>query len=183
MKEGIGIMAVSCAPLEEKKTRLVGVVSRKGYIEGFLSAHVTVDGTDSAGVIAKMLNDSRFRDQVRLIVVNGIGVAGLNILDVGRIEKETKTKVLSITKGKPHPNELIKALETYSKLEKVNVKNRIQLVRNLKNLNGFKLEGFYSQTSLNKTDAKRFVQDAFELLRIAHLIASGISKGESRGRI
>ncbi len=183
MKEGIRIMAVSCAPLERKRTLLVGVISRMGYMEGILSTYVAVDGTDSTDVIAKMLNGSRFGDQVRLIAVNGIGIAGLNILDINGVEKKTKTKVLSITRGKPRPIELIKALKTYSKLEKVDVEDRVQLVKGLKNLNKFKLEGFYSQTSLDKADAKRFIPEAFELLRVAHLIASGVSKGESKGRI
>jgi len=183
MKEGVRIMAVSCAPLEAKRTLLVGVVSRKGYVEGVLSTHVTVDGTDSTDAIAKMLNTSRFREQVRLIAVNGIGVAGLNILDIPRTERITKTKVLSITRGKPHPSKLINALKVFSKLEKEDVKSRLQLMKNLKNLNEFRHKGFYSQTSLEKADANRFVPEAFELLRVAHLVVSGIAKGESRGRI
>jgi uncharacterized protein len=183
MKEGVRIMAVSCAPLDREKTRVVGVISRKGYIEGILSAYVTVDGTDSAVVIAKMLKNSRFWDQVRLIAVNGIGVAGLNILDVEGVERATHTKVLSITRGKPHPAELINALKTYSKLGGADVSNRVKLVEKMKDLNEFRLEGLYSQTSLDRADAKRFARDAFELLRVAHLIASGVSKGESKGRI
>jgi endonuclease V-like protein UPF0215 family len=46
MKSGVRILAVACAPAEKKKTLLVGVVSRKGYIVGILSSMINVDGTD-----------------------------------------------------------------------------------------------------------------------------------------
>ncbi|MFI5412945.1 MAG: DUF99 family protein [Candidatus Micrarchaeales archaeon] len=183
MKEGIRILAIACSPLKRKKTLLVGLVSRKDYIEGLISTYVTVDGIDSTNKIAKMLKESKFNDQVRLVVMNGIGIAGLNVLDVKKFEKLTSTKVLSITRRKPRPDELIKALKVFSSMTKTDVKERIMLVEKLNELNTFGIQEFYLQTSLSKADSKKFVLKAFELVRLAHLIASGIESGESKGRI
>ncbi len=183
MKEGVRVLAVACAPTDKSKTLLVGIVSRKGYIEGVLSTHVAVDGTDSTEKIANLLNGSRFKEQVRTVVMNGLGVAGLNIIDVGAFEKATKTRILSITRKKPRPNELIKALRAFSKQEKADVSKRIALVEKIKKINCVKAGNFYMQTTLEKGDATKFVDDAFELVRLAHLIARGVSSGESKGRI
>lgn len=183
MKKGIRLLAVSTGPTKGKRTLLVGIIFRDGIIEGILSAKVEVDGTDSTDKIAGMIKKSRFKEQIRLIAMNGIGLAGLNIVDAGRLQKLTNTKVLSVTRKKPHPNELIKALKAFSKMEKKDVSGRITLVKKIKNLNEFKEKGFYLQTSLTKTDAGKFVDRAFHFLRLAHLIASGVTGGESRGRI
>jgi endonuclease V-like protein UPF0215 family len=130
-----------------------------------------------------MLNNSRFKDQVRLVVLNGIGVAGLNIFDIWRFEKITKTKVLSITRNRPRPTLLIRALKAFSKAENKNVKEKIALVKKLKGIETIKAAGFYAQTLLKKDEAIGFISEAFELVRIAHLIARGVGSGESKGRI
>lgn len=183
MKSGVRILGVACAPAEKKKTLLIGIVSRRGYIEGVLSSIVSVDGTDSTKTIAQMLNNSKFRDQVRLVVLNGVGVAGLNILDIWKFEKITKTKVLSITRNRPRPALLIKALKAFSKAENKDVGERIALVEKLKVIETIKAKGFYAQTLLKKEDAVKFIPEAYEIIRISHLVARGVGSGESKGRI
>jgi hypothetical protein len=183
MKEGVRILAVACAPTDKKKTLLVGLVSRMGYMEGVVSTKVTVDGTDSTDKIIELLKRSRFGEQVRVVLLNGLGVAGLNILDVRAFEKSTKTRVISLTRKRPRPNELIKALRAFSRTEKVGVSGRIRLVESFKKLNCVKAGGFFLQTTLLKGEVSKFATGSFELLRLAHIIASGVTEGESKGRI
>jgi len=183
MKSGIRILSLGCAPLIKKKTLLVGIVSRDNNIEGVLSTYVEVDGTDATEKIKRLFKKSRFRDQIKIIAVNGLGLAGLNILDVFDLERELKVKVVSLTRKKPHPNELIKALRAFSKETKIDVRSRIELVKNLKKLNIVKIDRFYIQTSADERDIKRFIVEIFNMLRLVHMIASGVTKGESRNRI
>jgi uncharacterized protein len=183
MKEGVRVLAVACAPTEKKRTLLVGVISRKGYVEGVVSTSVAVDGTDSTERIARLINGSRFREQIRILLLNGLGVAGLNILDVEKFEKISSAKVLSITRKRPHPTLLIKALRAFSKQEKKDVNERLELVKRISKLKCHKADGFYLQTTLDKESALRFAGNAFEQVRLAHLIARGIASGESVGRI
>ncbi len=183
MKEGVRILAIACAPTEKKRTLLVGVISRKKVIEGVVSTSVAVDGTDSADRIAKMINGSRFGEQIRILLLNGLGIAGLNILDIQEFEKLCRVKVLSITRRKPRPLLLIKALKAFSKQEKVDVDERVDAVRRFSRINCFKIKGFYIQTSMDRGSASNFVDEAFERVRLAHLIARGVATGESRGRM
>ena len=183
MKSGVRILALACAPLKGRDTLLVGIVAKNSIIEGIVSTSVQVDGTDSTKKIISLINGTRFGEQIRLVAVNGLGIAGLNILDVEKVQKKTGVKILSVTRNKPHPSELITALKTFSKLEKKDVSERLLLVGKIKELNEFKEHGFYLQTSLSKADAGKFVKQAFYFVRLAHLIASGVATGESKGRI
>ena len=177
------MLAVACSPLGEKSTLAIGVVARLGVIEGIVSTKVAVDGTDAAEKIIELVNGTRFKEQIRLITVNGIGFAGLNVLDINELEKRTETRLLSITRTRPHPNELINALKRLSRETRADVKHRIRLVQGLKRINMFKTDGFYAQTTMPKGEASKFVKNAYGVLRLAHMIASGVSKGESKGRM
>lgn len=177
------ILAIAVAPLKTKNTLLVGVVSKNKEIEGIVSTKVAVDGTDSTEKLIRLFKGTRFKEQVRLITMNGIGVAGLNVLDIWKVEKETGARVLSVTRKKPHPNELVKALKLYSKQEHADVKERIAIVNRVKKLKEYQANGFYCQATLPKSEAAKFVAEAVRLQRLAHLIASGVTRGESKGRI
>ncbi|MCL5429905.1 MAG: DUF99 family protein [Candidatus Marsarchaeota archaeon] len=183
MKKGVRILAIACAPLKDGDTLLVGVVSRADMIEGILSTRVKVDGTDSTEKISRMLNKSRFREQVRLIAMNGIGIAGLNIVDVKSLERRTDAKVLSVTRRRPHPRKLIDALKAFADMERESVSARMEMINQVKKLNEFRTVGFYAQTTLERNDAEKFVTESVKLVRLAHLIASGVTSGESKGRI
>ncbi len=46
------------------------------------------------------------------------------------------------------------------------------------------MSGFYVQhVGIGKKDAASFLETSIKLLRLAHLIASGVSGGESSGRV
>ncbi|MGC8572226.1 MAG: DUF99 family protein [Candidatus Micrarchaeia archaeon] len=183
MKEGIRIISFGCAPLEGKKTMLLGIISRDGVIEGAISTKIDVDGNDSTEKIINIIKRSRFKDQIKIVSLNGIGIAGLNILNVSLLEKKLNVKILSITRNKPHPDKLIKALKAFSHVEKADVSERIKFVKDASKLKIMKLNGFYAQTDLDKKDVKKFYLEAVNMLRIIHIILSAISKGESKGRI
>lgn len=184
MKTGVRILALACAPLKGRLTLLVGIVAKDSIIEGVVSSRVRVNGADATKKIIGLVNKTRFKGQVRLVAVNGIGIAGLNVLDAEELRKRTKTELISVTRGKPHPEELITALRSFSKRTGEKVDDRIALVKDdVKKLSEFKLHGFYLQTSLEKSDAGKFTEQAFHFLRLAHLIASGVAAGESRGRL
>ncbi len=183
MKTGVRILALACAPLRKRDTLLVGVIAKGSVIEGVVSSKVQVNGTDATKRIIALVNKTRFREQVRLIAVNGIGVAGLNVLDIEEIRKKTKTELISVTRRKPHPEELVTALRSFSKRSGEEVGERIELVSRVRKLSGFRLKGFYLQTSLEKADASKFVERSFHFLRLAHMVASGVTGGESKGRI
>lgn len=184
MKSGVRILAIDDSPFtrKDKKSLLVGVVGRADVIEGVLSFNVAVDGTDSTQKIIKAAESSRFRDQVRVLALNGNTVAGMNVIDIVGLSKKLKMPVLAITRKKPHASMLKKSLRLakpsgYS--DKIRVLDATASSAEL-----VKADGMYIQvTGARPNEIIKYVGQCIRLLRLAHIIASGIARGESQGRL
>ena len=185
MKEGVRILAVASGPIYERKKRttlLVGIIGRIGTIEGVLSDRIIVDGNDASSKIIKMARKSRFGDQIKLIAINGIALAGLNVVDVKNVEHRTGIPVVVLTRKKPDFKALEKALMN-SREGRDLINSKIAVVKALNSERPFKrAHSFYIQSD-EKIDHGKVVETAFELLRLAHMIANGVSTGISKGRI
>ena len=184
MKGGIRILAIEDSPFSrsEKRCRLVGVVGRSDIIEGVLSFYVDVDGYDSAKEIIKHLRASRFIDQVRLLALNGNTVAGMNIIDIAQISKELKIPIIAVTRKKPHPSSLKRAVKAAFKS---GYKRKTDMIDRLsKTVTISKGSDYYIQlVGIDAKDSARYIDNSVGLLRLAHIIASGIATGESKGRL
>lgn len=186
MKNGARYIAFASGPIgktKDGKTILIGIIFRENYIEGMLSGSVAIDGTDSTMQITKMIANSRFNGQVRIVLLNGIAVAGLNIVKPKLIERKLHVKVVLLNKRKQNAKELIKALKEFSRINKKDVEERIKIVSDYSKVRILKTGNLFLQSNLEDYYIRNFAQKAFEALRIAHIIASGISKGESKGRV
>ncbi|MEM4839126.1 MAG: DUF99 family protein [Candidatus Micrarchaeaceae archaeon] len=191
MKSGIRIAAAASGPIKGRKsTLLVIVVYREGIVEGVLSDTIGVDSSDSSKKIISRIRRSRFKDQVKMLALNGIALAGLNVVDVHSVSKALGVEFIILTRKKPHKDLLIKAVERIKGDSKVGTKAAIAAKRDIGLIDSVgmlqikKVNGFYVQSSLDlgKSDSG-LVMSAFEALRIAHLIANGVETGESKGRI
>ncbi|MCL4390989.1 MAG: DUF99 family protein [Candidatus Micrarchaeaceae archaeon] len=191
MKSGIRIAAAASGPIKGRKsTLLVIVVYREGIVEGVLSDTIGVDSSDSSKKIISRIRRSRFKDQVKMLALNGIALAGLNVVDVHSVSKALGVEFIILTRKKPHKDLLIKAVERIKGDSKVGTKAAIAAKRDIGLIDSVgmlqikKVNGFYAQSSLDlgKSDSG-LVMSAFEALRIAHLIANGVETGESKGRI
>lgn len=184
MKAGIRFVAIASGPINGRgRALIVGVVGRDGVIEGVLSESIEVDGEDSAERIIRMVGRSRFREQIRLVALNGIALAGLNVVNVPRLEKDLKVKTVVLTRGRPRPRLLLRALNGFSRISGKGVKERIGLVREQAKIKPARVGGFHLQSTIEKGEIGRVAGSAYEMLRIAHLIARGVETGESKGRI
>lgn len=186
MKRGARFIAIASGPIDKgrkKRALLVGLIFRDSYIEGLLSTSIETEGTDSTRKIISMLNKSRFREQVKVLLFNGIALAGLNIIDPKKLERKLKMRVVLLNKRRQHAKELVMALKRFSESTGANVDGRIRIVESSASMNSLKTNGLYLQSTLDKAYLKSFAANAFEALRIAHIIARGISGGESKGRL
>jgi endonuclease V-like protein UPF0215 family len=184
MKSGVRILALATAPIQHRRTTLlIGIVGRDGIVEGVLSSRVSVDGTDATSKIIRMLRNTRFGEQIRVIATNGIALAGLNLIDTVKLENHTGTKFLSLTRTKPHPAKLAAALKHHSKIKGVGVEERMILLDRFRKMDQNRSSGFYVQSSLDDVGVRNIITSAVKLLRLAHIIARGVSTGESKGRI
>jgi endonuclease V-like protein UPF0215 family len=185
MKEGVRYIAIASGPIKEKSRNsvLVGVVFRNNYIEGLVSSTIKPDGADSTDKIIRMVRHSRFKDQIRILLFNGIALAGLNVIDLDVLEKRLNSEIILLNRRRQNSKELINALNEFSRLSGQDVDGRIKIVERSSSMRPLHTDGFYLQSSMEDYYLKRFAKNAFEALRIAHIIARGVSTGESKGRL
>ncbi|MCL4373429.1 MAG: DUF99 family protein [Candidatus Marsarchaeota archaeon] len=188
MKSGIRLAAFASGPIGADKhaaagrTILIAVVAKKGEVEGVLSSSIGINGTDSTDRILTLIKKSRFASQVKLIVLNGIALAGLNVVNPGSI-LSSGNALMIITRHKPRPSKLIQALNAFSKRSGIAANERKNIVKDFAKNKPRRMEGFYVQSTLQGQDSKVLFPYAVNALRLAHMIASGMSKGESKGRL
>ncbi|MBI4146067.1 DUF99 family protein [Candidatus Woesearchaeota archaeon] len=186
MRKELRIIGIDDGPFfkfRKGKVLIVGTIYRGGsFMDGLLTTTATVDGNDSTKQIANMINNSKkFKPQIRVIMLNGITVGGFNVIDLPKLSKLTKLPIIAVTRKYPD-------LETiYHTLENLGMKNKVKLIKQLPkpikigNVHvqhiGIDLERTKELLKLTTLHA-----DVPEPLRIAHIIASGVVMGQSRGR-
>ncbi|MBI2971921.1 MAG: DUF99 family protein [Candidatus Aenigmarchaeota archaeon] len=169
----------------QKTVRLVGVVFRgSSVIDGMLSTRITKDGTDATTKIAACIVRSRHYDQLSYIMLDGISFGGLNIADIGLLHRTTKLPVIAVQRKMPNRRTFDEALHSFR-----DYPARAAAVRSagkiFRCLLGEK-ELFYQKSGIGIAECEALlrltcVRSAVpEPLRVAHLVASGMS-GESRG--
>jgi len=162
---------------------VVGVVFRGGYwLDGVMHTKVEVDGFDATEKIASMIINSPHHKQLRVIMLNGITFAGFNVVNIKELSKEVKLPVIAVTREQPNFTEIREALKNLPESEE-----RWKAIQSAEKM--FEVstrsenEKVYMQTSgILEEDARKILQltstrsSVPEALRVAHLIASGISK-------
>lgn len=179
IKTGARVAAFSSGPIKRgsgAKVLLVGIVSKQGRVEGILSSRIKTEGEDSTATIIKTISGSRFRDQVKMVALNGVALAGLNVVDLERLRSSGYDYVV-LTRNRQRPSLLIKAI----RIRKGRNSLQERLVVEHAKSEQRKVGGFYVRSSIPVP--KGMISEIFESLRLSHMISNGISTGESKGRI
>jgi endonuclease V-like protein UPF0215 family len=189
MKNEIRLLGIDDSPFSflDEFSIIVGVIMRGGnYIEGVLCRKIRVDGCDATDLCIDMIIKTRHKQQLRLLLLNGITFSGFNVIDIEKIFLETNLPVLTITRDKPDFNKIKKALiQNFSDWDKrFNLIEKGKLDKIKTNFNPI----YIKRVGINLREAKEIIKLSTirgvipEPLRIAHLIASGIIRGESYGK-
>jgi endonuclease V-like protein UPF0215 family len=162
---------------------LVGAVYANTRLEGVLSAKVRRDGANATQVVTNMVAQSRFAAHTQLIMLQGIAFAGFNVVDLHGLYDHLKVPILVVARKAPDMRAIRKAL-----LEQVSGgKRKWALIEKAGPMKP--IADVYIQTvgiSLQEAGKviKRFAINSIlpEPLRTAHIIAAGVTLGESRHR-
>lgn len=188
----IGFDDGSFEPQTEGKAWLIGVVTRGGKgIDGILSSKIEVDGTDATSTIIDMINKSKHKDQIRIIMTSGITFAGFNIVDISKVFDKTGIPVIVISRKKPDLHSIKEALKNISNWQdRWNILNSTGEIYKVKSVGmEYRESEIYVQSiGIDMSDVREVIRKTTtrssipEPLRLAHLIATGVSRGESMGR-
>lgn len=163
---------------------IVGAVYSGIRLEGVLTGKVRRDGVNATREISRVLTRSRFFDHLQVILLQGIALAGFNVVDIGALHQQLGCAVMVVIRRPPDQDAVRRAL-----LDKVPGGSRKwRLVEQAGPMEP--IEGLYVQrVGLDADDAAGLIRRLAinshipEPLRTAHMIASGVTVGESRHRV
>jgi hypothetical protein len=191
VKKEIRIVGFDDAPFIPRtkgKVPVIGTVFRGGnYMDGVFKTEVNIDGMDATRTMIKLLNRSKHKEQLRIIMFKGITFGGFNMIDISSLYNETNLPVIVVNRKKPDLEKIKTALKNFNDFEK-----RWKCVENAGKIHKMKIEKnkniYFQSKGLSQEEAEKIIKLSCtrslipEPLRIAHLIASAIIKGESGGR-
>ena len=160
---------------------VIGIVFRGGYwLDGVMRTQVEIDGMDATEKIASMIVESPHYDQLRVIMLNGVTMAGFNVVDIEDLYEKLKLPVIAVTRDKPNFSDIKKALQNLPQSQKrwKAIEKAGKLVK-VYTRSGE--EPIYAHVvGVSEEDAERILKNTStrsnipEALRVAHLVASGL---------
>lgn len=164
----------------ENKAYIVACITSGTYVEGFLFSHIEVDGLDVTSTIIDLITTSRFREQLKCIILSGITFGGFNVADIKQIYQQTSIPVMVVMNKTPDFEAIDNALQKVKQKEE-----RKEILNNAGTIHS--IEGLFVQLAgCSPEEAQEYIRSSTikgklpEPVRIAHLVASSLVYGESR---
>ncbi|AAM30703.1 endonuclease dU [Methanosarcina mazei] len=189
VKPEIRILGIDDSALLNEKVMIVGTVFRGGdWIDGVLRSEITRDGLDATEVMVTMIKNSRHHNQLRVIMLDGITYGGFNVVDIEELYRETGLPVIVIMRSCPDFEKIRSALKHFSDGEerwKI-IKKAGKIEKLITGRNGTPI--YIQKAGIGAKNVEKIIRltsirsSIPEPLRVAHLIATGITLGESRGK-
>lgn len=189
IKREIRILGIDDSALINEKVMIVGAVFRGGdWMDGVLRSDITKDGLDATDVICRMILRSKHYGQIRAVMLDGITYAGFNVVDIEKIYRETGIPVIVVMRSKPDFEKIKSALKYFPDGEErwtiIERAGEIEKVAGERGKGSIYIQrAGISLESVSKIIRLTSIRSNIpEPLRVAHLIATGIILGESRGK-
>ena len=162
---------------------LIGAVCARTRLDGVLAGSVRRDGANATDRMIELVAGSKFASHVRAVLLHGIAVAGFNVVDINRLSAELDVPVVVVVRRRPRM-ELVRAAlfhRTPGPSRKWRLIQRAGAIEPIGAL-------WVQRAGISSTDAAALLRattlhgNVPEPLRLAHLIAGGVTTGASRGR-
>ena len=161
---------------------VAGVVCATDRFEGMLWDHVEPDGFDANEVLAARLESSKFHEQLHAIFLDGVAVAGFNVVDVPALSLRLDLPVITVMRRRPDWTAIEAALQNVDNPEE----KRSTMKRAGEIHQGDHI--FFQSFALSSETARKLLSFTTreghipEPIRLAHLIARAVVTGESGRR-
>lgn len=182
LKRTIRVIGFDDAPFmrgSAQPVSIAGVVCANTRFEGMLWGQITTDGWDATEVVSQMLLNSKFLPQLHLVLLDGISMGGFNVIDLPRLAELLQRPCVAVMRRQP---DLLGIMDALSRLPEP--QKRLALIQKAGRI--YEHPPFYFQVmgadpetialALQRLTDRGHVPEA---LRLAHLIAAAVVKGES----
>jgi endonuclease V-like protein UPF0215 family len=161
---------------------VVGAVFAGQRLDGVLVGEVEKDGDDAARQLIELVSNSKFAQHAQLLMLQGIALAGFNVVDVFALHEALALPVLVVARHAPDCEAIRRALlggvpGGEAKWDLIERLGQMQAVGGV----------YVQRVGLTAEEAASALKRSAlhghipEPIRVAHLIAGAIGTGESRG--
>ena len=162
---------------------VVGAVFAGNRLDGVISTKVRRDGANAAQRLIDCITDSKYFDQLQAVLLQGIAFAGFNVVDLQWLHQATRLPVLVVVRSLPDFVAIRQAL-----LQKVPGGARkwrlIEAAGPMEPMDALFVQrrGIAPEDAATLLASLQLNSQLPEPLRVAHMIAGGVTTGESRHR-
>lgn len=183
---------------------LVGVVCSGTRVDGIVRGQIRRDGANATRTMIDLVMRSQFGAHIQAVLLQGIAVGGFNVVDVHALSRALAVPVLVVTRKKPDLAAVRRALFSPDPKARPSVRGAARKWKLIEAAGTLELiessrrsrragappspHVFVQRAGLSLAEARRVLLSTTlhgnipEPLRLAHLIAGGITTGTSRGR-
>ncbi len=163
---------------------VVGTVFCGERLEGVLLGRVRRDGANATRVLAELVAGSKYAAHLQLVFLQGIALAGFNVIDLPRLHATLGIPVITITRHRPD----LAAIEDALRRRVPGGVRKWRLIGragNMEPLGGVWVQRVGIAAAEAERVIRRFARHGKipEPLRAAHLIAGALATGQSTGRV
>jgi len=161
---------------------IVAAVCARTRLDGVLIDRVRRDGANSTERIARMLRRSAFYSHLQAVLLQGIAVAGFNVVDIVELSAALELPVMAVVRRQPNRRVIRDALmgRIPGGAGKWRLIERAGVPEELAGLYVQRV-GLDRERALGLLRATTLHGKLPEPLRLAHLIAGALATGHSRG--
>jgi len=189
MKKQIRILGIDDSPFTftEKYATVIGAIMRGGeYLECVLSSQVLIDGNEATNICTEMIQNTKHNKQLKAIMLDGVSLGGFNIIDIQQLHKSTNLPIITITRDFPDFEKIKQALQKnfsdWKQRWRILQKGQLYTIKTKHNPIYVKCVGITIEEAEEIINLSTIRGVIPEPLRVAHIIASGIIRGESYGK-
>jgi endonuclease V-like protein UPF0215 family len=181
-KKQIRVIGFDDAPFERNRDRVVsiaGIICSGTRFEGMVWGEVERDGLDATDTLCQLLLDSKFLPQLHLILLDGLGFGGFNLVDLPTLAARLQRPCVAVMRRYPNFTKIEAALSHLRDREL-----RLKLIQRAGTIHHHPPFFFQvcGESPLIIASALNTLTDCGkvpEALRIAHLIGAAVKTGES----
>ncbi len=177
----IGFDDAPFARADRSDVALVGTVCSGTRLDIVVRGSVTRDGWDATATMASLVREKSLV-HVRAVLLQGITVAGFNVVDVHGLNERLELPVLVVMRKRPRMELFLKAMQALPDFDRrkalIDAAGPPEPLRDV----------WVQRAGLTLAEAERVLENTTahgnipEPLRLAHIIAGGMTTGKSRGR-
>ena len=161
------------------KVNLSGIICSNTRFEGMVWGAIEADGHDATEVICQLLIGKKFLPQLHLVLLDGIGFGGFNLVDLPQLANRLQLPCVAVMRRSPNLDKMKQAMSGLP-----NYQQRLVTLQRAGYIYAY--PPFFFQVCGEQPEiiAKALFQltdrgKVPEALRLAHLIGAAVINGES----